>query len=302
MRVLSAVAALLALNVAGAVGQQAPVFRTTGQAVIVDVSVRAGGKPVEGLTARDFQIHEEGVQQEVADVEPFSGTLEVSLVMDEAQLRVGELATSFERTLQGIRSRLPAEDHVQTFWFDGSVVRTVPTDNPLSLVPKEGATLFDAIAAAAMFPRESPERKHVVVAITPGLDRYGALAGDVRLRILLKAGVAVQIVAIADVMRSFYSVNHLSSATGMVTSHTSVGSYDPVLQEVSDLTGGRFFAAKSRDSLGDSVVRAIDDFRTRYWIRYRPTAKEVRGFRRIAIKVTRPGRFDVRYRTGYWRE
>lgn len=281
--------------------QQAPIFKASRTAVVFDVSVRTGGRPVAGLTAADFELREEGTLQEIVDMEAFTGAVDLSLVMDEAHLRAGGLAETFASTLSGIRARLQPEDAVREVWFDRGV-RASPVPDPLSLVPREGAALFDAVTAAAMFPVTDPRRKHVVVAITPGLDRNGALVHDSRLRVLARSGVVLHIVAIADRSRSFYSVGELSSSTGQVVSRQQIGSYDPLLNSLADLTGGRFFPVQGGNSIVDAVVRAIDDFRARYWLRYLPNPADAKGFRRVSVTVVRSGRHDVRARTGYWRD
>lgn len=292
---------LVASAVMSAYAQQAPVFKASRSAVVFDVSVQSGGRPVVGLTAADFELREEGTIQEVVDVEPFTGAIDLSLVLDEAHLRAGGLAEAFAAVLSGIRARLQPQDAVREVWFDRGV-RLSPVADPLSLVPREGASLFDAVTAAAMLPATDVRRKHVVVAITPGLDRNGALVHDTRLRVLARSGVVLHIVAIADRSRSFYSVGELSSSTGQVVSRQQIGSYDPLLNSLADLTGGRFFPVKGRDSIVDAVVHAIDDFRARYWLRYLPNPPDAKGFRRVSVKVVRAGRYDVRARTGYWRD
>ena len=60
--VMTAAAAAVAL------AQQAPsqpVFRAGVDAVMVDVSVQTSDRPVSGLTAADFQLRDNGVQQEI---------------------------------------------------------------------------------------------------------------------------------------------------------------------------------------------------------------------------------------------
>jgi VWFA-related protein len=58
------------LFVSAVFAQQAPTFRTSTHLVVQTVSVRdKDGKPIKGLTARDFIVTEDGVAQEIAFVE-----------------------------------------------------------------------------------------------------------------------------------------------------------------------------------------------------------------------------------------
>src|SRR5687768_14514296 len=50
-------------------GQQPPVFRTEANFVRVDVYPMKGGQPLQGLTAEDFELFEDGVLQKIESVE-----------------------------------------------------------------------------------------------------------------------------------------------------------------------------------------------------------------------------------------
>ena len=58
-------AALLAALVAAGLQAQTPVFRTGADMVLLDVLVTEGGRPVPGLEARDFEVRDGGVDQEI---------------------------------------------------------------------------------------------------------------------------------------------------------------------------------------------------------------------------------------------
>ena len=61
---------LLALGTlsAVAVGAQTPVFRSGVSVVRVDVLATDGGRPLEGLTAADFELTDNGVPQDVTSL------------------------------------------------------------------------------------------------------------------------------------------------------------------------------------------------------------------------------------------
>ena len=83
------VAVAIAAGVAVLAGQAGPpagppgqTFRSTTDVVLVDVSVRADGRAVTGLTAADFTLTDNGVRQQIETVEPGSVPIDVTLVMD----------------------------------------------------------------------------------------------------------------------------------------------------------------------------------------------------------------------------
>ena len=57
-------------------------FRTTADAVFVDVSVRRGGDAVTGLQAADFDLRDNGVKQKVESVEAGTIPIDLTLVVD----------------------------------------------------------------------------------------------------------------------------------------------------------------------------------------------------------------------------
>ena len=69
---------------------QAPPFRAGVEVVELDVSVTRGGKPVTGLTARDFALTDNGVAQEVQSVTLDRLPLSVTLVLDTSRSVSGD--------------------------------------------------------------------------------------------------------------------------------------------------------------------------------------------------------------------
>jgi hypothetical protein len=76
------------------------VFRSRVDAVSVDVSVRWGGKPVGGLTAKDFALLDNGVRQQIEVVDTEAVPLDVSLIIDisgSTATLVGQLTDDMRR-------------------------------------------------------------------------------------------------------------------------------------------------------------------------------------------------------------
>ncbi|HLJ28518.1 MAG TPA: VWA domain-containing protein [Candidatus Angelobacter sp.] len=70
------------------------------------------------------------------------------------------------------------------------------------------------------------------------------------------------------------------------------------MQEIAEYTGGRAFY--NRNDIGNVVRQSIDDGSTYYTLGYYPENKSWDGrFRKISVKVTRPG-VQLRYRLGYY--
>ena len=52
-------------------------------------------------------------------------------------------------------------------------------------------------------------------------------------------------------------------------------------------------------NLADSFVQMIDAFRASYVMRYVFQGKAKAGWHDVAVRLKRPGRYDVRWRRGY---
>ena len=63
-------------------GQQQPAFRATTEVVLVDALVTRNGRPAEGLTANDFEVHDSGVRQAVALVGMQTVPVDLRLLLD----------------------------------------------------------------------------------------------------------------------------------------------------------------------------------------------------------------------------
>ena len=74
------------------------------------------------------------------------------------------------------------------------------------------------------------------------------------------------------------------------------------LKSIAEPTGGRMFDLASRQPLGEIFREIQEELRSQYALGYTPTNAVRDGtFRRIEVKVTRPG-FKVRTRRGYYGE
>ena len=71
------------------------------------------------------------------------------------------------------------------------------------------------------------------------------------------------------------------------------------LEELSEDTGG--YTTKNTNDISEGLKRILDESRNHYVMTYVPTNQNYNGqFRRIAVKLTRPGEFHLRARRGYY--
>jgi len=124
---------------------------------------------------------------------------------------------------------------------------------------------------------------------TDGVDGSSLLEGSEVVDVAARSGVTVFTVMLPDTSLS---------TTPLGTFITNAAGED-VLQRVSSATGGVYASISQNDQLGTSFVRAFDEFRTSYVLRYAATGTPKPGWHELSVRVTKNGRYDVRARKGY---
>src|SRR6185436_8136424 len=99
--------------------QQLPpgVFRSGIEVVELDVSVTRGGQPVQGLTARDFALTDNGVAQDVDSVMLDRLPLSVTLVLDTSTSVAVDRLAHLVQAGDGLVSALRPDDRVALVTF-----------------------------------------------------------------------------------------------------------------------------------------------------------------------------------------
>ena len=83
----------------------APVFRAGADVVSVEASVRRERRPVIGLTAADFELLDNGVPQEITDVNYEKLPIDVTVLLDVSASVTGSALDELRRSLRQLRSR-----------------------------------------------------------------------------------------------------------------------------------------------------------------------------------------------------
>jgi len=273
-------AALLAGSEARPAAHQVAKFSAAVETVRVDVLVTAGGKPVRGLQASDFELFDNGVRQSV-DFAAFRQPLNVILALDMsgsvAGARLADLKRASGLVIDGLRdgdrAALVTFSHVVTVAADltpdlprvGSVID--------QLVGRGETALVDG-AYSALILGEQDAGRSLVMVFSDGLDTSSWLTPD----------TVVSIARRSDVVA--YAVS-----TG--------GAAPPFLRNLAETTGGRSVDVSSTKALGETFVGILDEFRGRYVLGFTPQGtSRGDGWHRLQVRVK--GRsVSVKARPGY---
>jgi Ca-activated chloride channel homolog len=297
---------LAAVSVAGwvaaasaAAAQPVAVFSSETSLVNVAVTVEdAHGRPVEGLTARDFVLDEDGRKQKIemcARMGDAGGgratSLDVALLVDTSDSMLDTLRRSQRTAVRFLTSLPNAQEIIVVFFDQKQRLEHFDREHPealferLKTIPDGGNTaLRDAIVFSLRALGTSNGRSALVL-LTDGIDTVSTVDTPT-------LDKAVQSTAV-----TIYPVAYPAVATG--------DGPDPreslkELNRLAQVTGGRLFKLPSEQALPGVLEEIVADLRVQYVLGFAPRTTGPPGrLRRIAVKVSGHGKVTVRHRVGY---
>lgn len=286
-RIQTAIAVAAASCAVLASPQAPPTFRGGVDMVAVGVSVRERGLPVMGLEAGDFQLRDNGVEQQVVDVSYEKLPADVTVALDVSQSVTGELLDQMRRAVTQLGGDLVGDDRLKLLTFNNRIQRVLSFDDDratadaaLSRVRAAGTTsLLDTLSVALMTPQPT-DRRHLIILFSDGLDT-GSVTGR------------ETVVALAR--------QRAATVALVLPPHGVMGEESPTrkfFEQIAGETGGLVVLMGPRDDLGPTFRRVLSDFRASYVLHFRPSGVSESGNHTLDVRVRRGG-VDVRARRGY---
>ena len=264
-------------------GAQAPVFRSTADAVTVDVSVRRGNRPVTGLTVGDFVLTDNGVAQEIASLSYEALPIDVTVLLDVSGSVSGDTMDMLRRSIADLRKDLRRDDRLRLVAFNMQVRRVLDVDAPASaldaafgaLATGGSSAVFDAVAVALAFPGAANRRQFIAL-LTDGQDNASITTAAEVLDVARRTTPTVSVL-LASPLRQ--------QPTG-------------VFADLAAATGGIATTVMPSDRLGDGFRRVLERFRSSYVLTFSPKGVRREGRHALDVRVARGG-LDVRARREY---
>jgi Ca-activated chloride channel homolog len=282
----------LAIVVAAAapIASQDGVFRSVTESVAVDVSVQQQGRPVTNLRPADFQVRDNGVVQPLLDVSHEALPIDLTLVIDTSGSVQGATLASLRRAIDAVGGQLRPADRVKIVTFNQRTIEAAGftqgrlPEMPAALLAPSGQTsVFDAMALSVIAPAEQGRRRMAIV-FTDGADTVSFLSEAEILETTSRSGAAVFVVAVA----------------ANVAVLAQPATHQLLFQRITEATGGVLQVLRPSQDLGPAFVRAFNDFRASYVLRYVVQGQGKAGWHALDVRVMRPGNYDVRARRGYF--
>ncbi|HVQ41911.1 MAG TPA: VWA domain-containing protein [Vicinamibacterales bacterium] len=286
--------------------EQLPTFRSMANGVAVDVTVRdSKRKSVVGLKPADFEVYDNGVRQEVAEISYGKLPIDVTVALDVSFSVTGVMLERLRSGVVTLMRDLAREDRLRLILFNSRVARVVDfttDENKVEAAIKAaaaggGTALFDSISVALVTPAPR-ERRQLVVVFTDGNDSTSTTQPTTLTNVALRTRAAVTMVL---------------PGTGPVVVTGSGGSqqvitnmkvslvpqpYDGFFQSLAKATGGSVVRTDASSNLNAVFRQILEEFRSAYVLLYDAKGVES-GYHELEVKVKRDG-VIVSARRGYW--
>jgi len=266
---------------------QQPTFLGRADAVLVDVSVRMGHKPVEGLQTQDFDLRADGVHQSIEAVSAASIPFDVSLVVEASPL-VAERTERLKAAAREMIAALQDTDRIRLIVCAKSVRQVAPMQPASAGVSLDDLDTIDLFAqnptirnclVDALVWQVDPRRRHFVVAFTTTVDTMSMVSRDALVPVAEAADAILYIAKVPTALRTLPS--------------------DHPLAEIAELTGGE---EVTFTDMVKTFRELLADMRQAYVLGFSPQGVARQGWHEITIRVVKPGaeKYMVRARKGYF--
>lgn len=287
-------------------------FRSGTIGVRVDVLVTSGQQLVRGLTAKDFELRDEGIVQAVSEVEIEQIPLNLILVFDTSGSVEGERLHSLLEAGDELLGGLRPQDRVALLSFSTRVrllAPLTPSRQQIRGAFREltavGLTSLRDAAFAGLALRDADPGRTLVLIFSDGADTSSWLRPEAVIESAKRSDAVVYAVGIADqvprMMQSAPVRNGVVIGPVPQPTTTTVKHAGKFLENITDETGGRVLFAAANSDLRPTFQNILAEFRDRYVLSYVPTGVATTGWHRLEVKLkAKSGK--VTARRGYFAE
>ena len=275
--------------------QSIPTFHGGIDLVTLRAVVRDGkGRPVQGLTATDFQLMDNGQARPITAVEHDTGPVGLALLFDisgsmDIDERFSRAREAGYFLLSGLHS---GEDEAAIFAFDSGLHVVQPFTNDLDRLrgsvtgfsPWGMTSIHDAIASASRTMDARATKRRALVVLTDGFDTSSKLDAAEVSRIASSIDLPVYVLAVVPSIDD--PRNHEDGNQALTGD----------LADLARWTGGELYVATTTTEASTVARQMVDLLRQQYLIAFEPGSKP--GWHSVELRVGRKN-FSVQSRGGY---
>lgn len=297
--VVSAAAWLLACGLS-ALAQDAVRFRATSALVMVDVLVTDDRRPVTGLTARDFEILDEGVAQNIEQLYVERLPVNVIMVLDTSDSVEGERLASLKAGANAVVDRLRKMDRAAVLTFSHRLdARASLTDDreglrkSIATLTAAGSTALRDGAYAGLALRAVESTRTLLLVFSDGVDTASFLEEPRVLEIARRSDATIYGIGVRDAPPPT-----IRGPVRFAAPRVQMATDDRFLTKLAEETGGRLLRADRNRDITATFERVLEEFNSRYILGFAPKSTtpgwhslEVRLKNRKATVLARRGYF-----------
>ncbi|HSN87236.1 MAG TPA: VWA domain-containing protein [Thermoanaerobaculia bacterium] len=242
------------------------------------------GRPVAGLTKKDFAVKEDGVRQEIVRFERVTDLpVHVALMVDVSASMEPALAKAQEAALRFLEGSLQPRDRAAVVTFNDHPFLAVKFTNDVpslagglaGVKAERGTSLYDSLIFT-LYYFNGIKGQRAILLLSDGKDEGSRFTWEDALETARRAGVALYPLGLGEKIDK------------------------KKLEKLAEETGGRAFFLKSADELAGIYAAVEEELRSKYLLAYQSTnTTGSTGFRTVDLTVSRPG-VEVKTMRGYY--
>ena len=295
------------------------IIRINVELVQVDAQVleKKTGRPVDSLGKEDFQLYEDGVRQQIAEMSQNQLPLSVVLMFDLTFTVRPVLKPLAAGALQALQHLKP-EDEVAVMVYAASaqVLQDFTTDREQVVAAIEKASEMETNqeaffneavfqASAQLGKAKNPRSRRTIIWLTdnvPNIPSSKQHSEQEAYREVFETGTVISALVERSGLSDFFIVADTNPISAAFRMHHPPGN----VYKYAERTGGAVMTS-SREEVSVKLAQLIDEIRTRYTLGYYPSVKQPKGkFCEIRLRTSvevqkREGPLLVRTKQGYYR-
>lgn len=253
---------------------------------------------VTGLDPDNFRVFEDNVEQEIVTFSSEDVPISIGVIFDCSGSMSNKLGKAREAAIEFFKTANPADEFFLVSFNERAELTSSFTNSvedlqsQMMLTSSKGRTaLLDAIYLGLSQMRGAHNAKRALLILSDGGDNHSRYEENDIKRLVKEADTQLYAIGIFDPLG--------------YRSRTSEELNGPsLLSEITEMTGGRVFAAENISDLPDIAVKIGLELRNQYVLGYRPSHKAHDGrWRKIKIKMRAPRGLPpltVYSKTGYY--
>jgi Ca-activated chloride channel family protein len=291
-------------------GARAATFRADTRIVLVPVTVTDHHwKTITGLQAKDFNISDDQVSQQIVSFGTEDAPCSVGLVLDVSGSMQNTLGVVKDGARAFVKAAGPDDEFllltVSTTPTAGSEFTTDTADVEESIArtrPGGFTALIDTVYLGLNHMRKARNPHRALVIVSDGMDNRSQYSKSELLRVALEADVQIYAIIIDNgaAGSSASMVPFRPSLVAKPGDQAAQRQGPNLLEELADKTGGLYFHARNNTQVTEGLTKAGQALRNEYMIGYQAAVSDRSGkWHKIRVKTTVP-KVNVYARSGYY--